>query len=261
MEREDKMDIVNTGITLRQIIRLRPLAVSVLEKESAFRFWDRLDEPLDAFCRNHGLDADPLRERIFALKPAPSDTDWTMKPLYVLIDRLTENHRAFREEVMPAIEAMLVEPDLPAYPDGYVIKLLLQEFRYFRQEFLKHMDEEESFLFPKIMRNEACFRHPKLGPQVYKGSVNLFLKLETHKPEAEFKRMFTSIRDKLRNQPLQPSSAALARNVEDALESFEARLFEHADLETEVLFPLAGRLEQELYESSAPGLSRFPGNQ
>ena len=247
--------------TLRLILRIRPLAIAILERESAYKCWDHLDESLSGFCSHFDLDADSVLNRIANLPQAEAGTDWAAKPLYYLIDHLTQNHADFREREMPAIAEMLEAARLPAYPDGYVVKLLVQEFQHFRGEFLKHMDEEETFLFPKIMRNEACYRYRELGPEVYKGSVNLYLKLEIHKPEVEFKHMITSIREKLRNHLLHRPAAALAERTLAALESFEKRLLAHADLETDVLFPRAGRLEQELYESSVPGLSRFPGDQ
>jgi iron-sulfur cluster repair protein YtfE (RIC family) len=252
---------ITVNTQLRRVIRFRPLAIALLERESAFHCWEHLDQPLGRFCADRGLNAESLAQRLNALPPVSQDTEWKTMPLYYLIDHLTRNHAEFRERDMPSIALMLEEQRLPAYPDGYVVKLLIQEFRYFQQEFIKHMDEEETFLFPKILRNEACFRHPKMGPEIHKGSVNLFLKLETHKPEVEFKRMLAAIREKLRNQLLQQPAADLAQRVTDALETFEKKLLAHADLESDVLFPLAGRMEQELYESSAPGMSRFPGDQ
>ena len=95
----------------------------------------------------------------------------------------------------------------------------------------------------------------------YRGSVNLYLKLETHKPEEEFKRMIVSIREKLRNQHMHRPTLELAQRAQAAMDAFAERLLAHAGLETEVLFPRAGRLEQELYEGSAPGLSRYPADQ
>jgi iron-sulfur cluster repair protein YtfE (RIC family) len=253
------MTITSTS-TLRRVLRLRPLAVAVLERESAYKCWAHMDDTLESLCASLSLDSESMVNRLSNLPPVSADTEWNTKPLYYLIDHLTRNHCDFREKDMPSILAMLERERLPAYPDGYVIKLLVQEFRYFQQEFLKHMDEEEAFLFPKILRNEACFRHRELGPEAYKGSVNLYLKLETHKPEMEFKRMITSIGEKLRNQLMNKPTADLTHEMQNALESFAVRLNDHADLETDVLFPRAGRLEQELYESSLPGYSRFAGN-
>lgn len=261
-EQESKMSITINS-TIREIMRDRPLAIRVLEEDSGHKCWLHPDLPLAAFCDKLGLDSGSLLVRLTNLPAVLPDTPWASKPLYHLIDHLTDGHREFRERDLPSIAALLNTSldtsALPAYPQGYVVKLLMQEFDYFREEFIRHMDEEETFLFPKIMRNEACFRHPEMGPEIHKGSVNLYLTLENHKPENEFKRMLTSVREKLRNRMPDESVDALAAKLQTALESFESRLIAHADLETNVLFPLAGRLEQELYESAAPGISRYPG--
>ena len=253
--------ILSSSQTLKQILRQRPLAAQILEAELGFLFWDRMETPLSNLCATLGLDSHFLLEKIVTLPVPTPDTDWDRQPIYWLIDHLTLNHLAFREKDMPAILALMEEERLPAYPDGYVVKLLIQEFLHFQADFQKHMAEEEEFLFPKIMRNEACFRHPEIGPEVFKGSINLYLKLETHKPEEEFKRMIISIREKLRNQHLLSPTAELAQRAQAALDGFAERLLRHAALETDVLFPRAGRLEQELYENALPGVSRFPGDQ
>lgn len=246
--------------TVRQILKQRPLSVEILEKEFGQLAWERMESPLHDLCSDRGVDSGSLLEALMGLPPLPEDTEWGKHPVYWLIDHLTREHAAFRDSDMPAIQDMLIEERLPAYPDGYVVKLLQQEFRHFQDDFLKHMAEEEEFLFPKIMRNEACFRFRELGPEAYRGSVNLYLKLETHKPEDEFKRMIVSIREKLRNQHMHRPAAEIARRTQAALDSFSERLAVHADLETRELFPRAGRLEQELYESSIPGVSRYPGD-
>jgi len=253
--------ILSSSQTIKQILRQRPMAAEVLEEEFGYLFWDRMEIPLSNLCSSVGRDTHSVLEKILALPIPRIDTDWEKKPLYWLIDHLTLDHIDFREKDMPAILAMMEDERLPAYPEGYVVKLLIQEFRHFQADFHKHMAEEEEFLFPKIMRNEACFRHRELDPETFKGSVNLYLKLETHKPEEEFKRMIISIQEKLRNQHLSRPVAELAQRTQTALDSFAERLLKHAALETDVLFPRAGRFEQELYENIVPGLSRFPGDQ
>lgn len=251
---------ITSGTTLRGLLRLRPLSIVILEKHAGYRVWHRLEETLSAFCGEFGIDSDALLAGLSNLPSVPPDTDWDARPIHELIDHLTGNHADFREKDMPAIASKLERVRLPAYPDGYVVKLLLQEFRHFQQEFLGHMDEEEVFLYPKMMRNEACYRFPELEPEAYKGSVNLYLKLGNHRPEDEFRRMIISVGEKLRNQMMHRPAAELTRETLKALESFESRLLAHVELETANLFPRAGRLEQILYENSAPGLSRFPGD-
>jgi regulator of cell morphogenesis and NO signaling len=253
--------IYSSSQTIRQFLRQRPMALELFETEFGALFWNSMETPLGNLCREAGVDVAPLMARISELAIPPEDTDWAAKPIHWLVDHLTLEHDRFREQDMPAIGEMMNEEKLPAYPDGYVVKLLLQEFRHFEADFRKHMAEEEEFLFPKILRNEACYRHRELGPEIHRGSVNLYLKLETHKPEDEFKRMIVSIREKLRNQHLDRPASEIATRVQAAMDAFSERLLIHADLETQVLFPRAGRLEQELYESAAPGLSRYPGDQ
>ena len=56
------------------------------------------------------------------------------------------------------------------------------------------MDEEEEFLFPKFMRNEACFRFRELSPEAYKESVNIYLATQIPLAEKEFRRNLAEIR-------------------------------------------------------------------
>jgi hypothetical protein len=161
------------------------LAVETLEHEFGSLIWDRMETPLHELCSSKRLDTHSILEKIIALPVPTADAHWDNMPIYWLVDRLTLDHVAFRDTDMPPIFALMEEERRPVYPDGYGVKLLIQEFRHFQADFTQHRAEEEEFLFPKIMRNEACFRFPDLGPEVFRGSVNLFLKLETHKPEAE----------------------------------------------------------------------------
>lgn len=253
--------IPSSSQTIRRILRQRPLAVEILEKGFGSSVWDKMEERLDALCSFAGMDSHSLLEQIVALPVPPIDTRWERKPIYWLVDRLSLDHVSFREADMPSILALLGRKRAPAFPDGYVVKLLFQEFLHFETEFTKHMDEEEEFLFPKIMRNEACFRFPELEPEVFRGSVNLYLKFERHKPDEEFKHMIVSIREKLRNQSMHRPTLELAQRAQAAMDGFAERLIAHASLESDVLFPWAGRMEEELYENSAPGISRYPSDQ
>jgi iron-sulfur cluster repair protein YtfE (RIC family) len=236
--------VFDLSTPIGRIIRLRPAALTILEPESQYGCWSRLDDSLARFCAAYRKDPSDLLARLLGMPPVPADTDWAAVPLYRLIDHLTQNHREFREKDMPSIDALLETQRLPAYPDGYVVKLLLQEFRHFRKEFLKHMDEEEAFLFPIILRDEARSRHPGLEVGDFQASANLYLRMETHTPEAEFKRMITSIQEKLRHQLMHRPAAELAAKVQEALDGFAVKLKAHADLEEDVLSPRAVRLKR-----------------
>jgi glucan phosphorylase len=89
-------------------------------------------------------------------------------------------------------------------------------------------------------------RHWEPDPEVFRGSVNLFFKLETHSPEEEIKRLIVSIREKLRNQLMHEPTAVLARRIQTALDGFADRLFRHA---------LEGHIEGVTGWSIGPGMN------
>lgn len=249
---------IGTTTTLGRIIRLRPLAVADLEKVGRYRLWDNLNLTLGEFCLLAETDEQALLASLRQLTPARIGIDWRTKPIYHLIDHLTAEHDAFCHKHMPNLHRLLDVEQAPALPDRFALRPLQMAFGQFDRDFRAHMNEEEDFLFPKIMRNEACFRYRELSPEVYKGSVNLYLSTHTHPAEEEFRRTFTELRDAARGLKVQESMHAHLVEAVEALEAFGARLIAHACLEEEELFPRAGRLEQELYESAAPGVSRYP---
>ena len=249
---------IDKATTLRQIIRSRPMAVEALERASLHEMWNRLDQGFSDYCESLDLDLGRLRNDLAATEPAQDDSDWDARPIYHLIDFLTQQHDRFRQVDMPAIIHMLRLHGIPNFPDKYVFRLVEQEFLAFREELLGHIEEEETFLFPKIMRNEACFRFNGLQPEVYKGSVNLYLTTRTRKPEEEFNRTLVDLKDKLRNLRVGEGTADRFNRVMTALDIFDSMLVAHTGMENRYLFPRAGRLEQELYEGILPGISRFP---
>jgi iron-sulfur cluster repair protein YtfE (RIC family) len=252
------MDIDN-ATTLRHIIRYRPMAVEVLERAAQHEMWNHLDHGFHDFCATLALDQARLHGELVSVEPAHSETDWDANPIYHLIDFLIQHHARFVEMDMPAILHLLKVNGIPNFPDKYVFNLVEQEFLAYREEFLEHIEEEEIFLFPKMMRNEACFRFKGLQPEVYKGSVNLYLASRRRKPEVDFNRALVDMKDKLRNLRVGEATANRLEKIKVTLENFDSKLASHTGMENQFLFPRAGRQEQELYEGIMPGFSRFPG--
>lgn len=243
---------------LGKIIRMRPMAVEILERFGRYRLWDNLDMPLEGYCRLAEADEVQVQAALQGLSPADPATDWKAKPIYHLVDRLTEEHESFRHRHLPRLHSLLDMEQAPPFPGRAALRPLQSAFGGFDREFRRHMDEEEDFLFPKIMRNEACFRYRELSPEAYRGSVNLYLAAPNHPVEEDFRRTFACIRDAARGTAAGASLRAHLDRALESLEDFGHRLDAHAKLEEESLFPRAGRLEQELYESVAPGVSTYP---
>lgn len=248
-----------SAITLGEIIRKRPLAVESLERFGRYRLWDNLGLSLGGYCRLVEADEAQVMAVLNGLAPVDPATEWIGKPIYHLVDRLTGEHADFRLMHLPHLHRLLDVEQAPHFPDRSALSPLQSAFTEFDHEFRRHMDEEEGFLFPKIMRNEACFRFRELSPEIYRGSVNLYLASQDHPVEEAFRRAFAGIRDAARKME---AGALLRAHLDlalEGLEDFGRRLDAHAALEEESLFPRAGRLEQELYANVAPGVSAFPG--
>jgi regulator of cell morphogenesis and NO signaling len=239
------------SLTLRELIRSRPAGIGILEEMAGGTFWDRMDLTLSEFCRESDLSAEAVQHRIAGLPENPTHQDWPRLPLYSLIDFLTAGHRGFRARDLPEIHRLLETLRLD-FPAGQAsLETLLGEFTAFRQEFSWHMEEEEEFLFPKILRTEASVRHPELYPEVFKGSIGMFSSSQLQEPEHRFHQIVTDLSERLRGLVSDALHLATAKSALSAMQGYEARLKAHVYMECEILFPRALAMEASLLQRNA----------
>jgi regulator of cell morphogenesis and NO signaling len=236
------------SLTLREVIRSRPLAIGVLEEKAGASFWNRLDAPLEEFSRETDLDLAGLGHAIASLPENLERKDWAALPLYYLIDYLTSGHRLFRTRDLPEVHRLLdnLRIEFPAGNES--LETLLREFTSFRREFAWHMEEEEEFLFPKILRIEASLRHPELYPEVFKGSIRIFSAQQLQGPEQLFHDLISDLSQRLNGLVSDALDLAMAREALAAMHGHEASLKAHAFLEMELLFPRALAMEASLLQ-------------
>lgn len=234
------------NMTLREIIRNRPLVIGILEEITGGSFWKSLDTVLEAFCKESRLDLPPLRNRIADLPANRTRQDWKELPLYFVVDHLTTDHRTFRSRDLPEIHRLLegLRQDFPA--NGEDLDSLLAEYKGFRRDFSWHMEEEEEFIFPKILRTEASLRHPDLYPEVFKGSLRMYAQIQKHGPEEGFHDLVSGLTSKLRGMVSNVSQLPLIKDTLAALQGYEARLRAHTVIESEILFRRALAMEDSL---------------
>lgn len=238
-------------LTLRQWVRRRPSTVAVFEDVGGEPFWGRLDDTLADFCRALNLDSEKVRARLAAVEPAAAQEAWLTAPLYRLVDYLTENHAAFREYDLPRIERVLGVLRWELGLDSAPAEAALSDFHWFRQELQIHMEEEETFLFPKILRTEACLRHPELYPEVFKGSVSMYPQAQMHFPEEAFLEMLAALTLKVRILPYAHTHGRRLEEILSEILSLGTRLKAHTGLEAEILFRRAADMEAVLWKRSA----------
>lgn len=117
------------------------------------------------------------------------------------------------------------------------------------------MDEEESFLFSKILRTEACLHDPDLYPEVFKGSIAAFPPSHIHLPEETYREMLNSLSRKVIALPIDHIKAAPMREILATLPAFGSALTAHTKLESEILFPRAAETEDVLRNRAANRMS------
>lgn len=238
-------------LTLREMIRSRPLGVGILEELTGGAFWGHLDANVAAYCRENKLDLKDLHHHFAGLPANLERQDWREIPIYFLVDHLTANHRDFRRHDLPDIHRLLesLRQELPQGQDE--MDGLISEFKAFRRDFNWHMEEEEEFIFPKILRTEASLRHPDMYPEVFKGSIKMFLQVQLHDPEETYHELVSSLAVRLRGIISDVSQLPLVKDALAALQAYEARLRAHTYIEAEILFPRAVAMEDSLLRRNA----------
>ncbi len=242
---------MQTDLTLRHWLRNRPATLKVFEELAGHGIWKELDATLPVFCRSFSLQILDVHNLLLATTPATEHEDWLAKPLYLLIDHLTANHTGFRESDLPKIERLLDILKLEMGMASAPVEEAHAHFRSFRQEFTWHMDEEETFLFPKIMRTEACLRYPELYPEVFKGSVSMFPPAQIRLPEEAFHEMLGALMQKVRAVPMSHVHTDPMHELLGELVSYGSKLKAHTYLETDILFRRAAKMEEVLLKRSS----------
>jgi iron-sulfur cluster repair protein YtfE (RIC family) len=232
-------------ITLQEILRIRPRAIDALEDAAGTDCWSAMDGTLREFASSHGKDPETLLHIIANLPVDPHGTPWAEKPLSRLLDRLTVDHQRFRGIDLPDLEALLFRSDASEFPPGYPLESIRNAFHAFKIDFLLHMEEEESFLYPHILRAEACLRHPDLSSEIFRGSVSAFGTTLLRTPEAEIKDLAKRL-DALAGDFPRGGEPGKADAVDTRVKDLVRILTAHADLETGALVPATLQIERAL---------------
>lgn len=240
------MDIT-AKTTLRELLRERPAAVPILEAVAGDRCWRRLDETLADFLAEEGADEAPVltRLRAMVMESTSAEQDWRLAPMYLVLDRLLESHRNFRERSFPNLLAMTTPERGCSAEESAFLNNAAREIRDFQADFLPHMEEEETYLFPKVLRTEACLNHSDLMPEIFTGSVAAYPPSLLQSPEERVMEMLSDLRKRVAEAG-GPAVQALAERLGTALEAFETDLHDHARLEMEILIPRAREMEAAL---------------
>ncbi len=241
---------------LRSLLKLRPMAIALLDKRK-LRYWDSLDKPLgDLFRREAGREGgsmeDFLDEVSYTRVPA-QDSDWSAMPLYTLIDYLTHDHRNLLLQEIADISHLFDVHTLADDEEARLLRPFQREFQAWVRDFQAHVEQEESYLFPKVLRYEACLRDRNVHPEFHRGSIQTYMANREAQVGRQFYKACESFARRLEAHAAAHPDSPAAEELSDTAARLNAKLAAHYDLESKTLYVAARELERSLYNMSIDG--------
>jgi iron-sulfur cluster repair protein YtfE (RIC family) len=217
-------------------------------------FWSDPGKPLKDLFRDQdaGSLADCVEELSHMQVPA-SDCFWPEVPAAYLLDYLTQEHRETFFNCVTDIQYLLDLQSLADPESVEEIRSLQRDFRRFTQELDAVTDIEETQVFPRILRYEACLRDPRVHPEFQRGSLHIAIANRMSRFSVRRQRVFQDFLNRVRKaegaSPNHPGMPHLAQRLDE----FRQGLSAHEELEFETLFPMALEMERTLYNLSIEG--------
>ncbi len=246
-------NLITSETQVREVLRIRPMASELLAKTSV-NFWNNPSKPLADLFRNKPMGKlIDLVEEIGNLPVPAEDCLWKELPIAYLLDFLTQNHRDFYLNFVNDIEYMF---DLQSAADpksSLELRSLFSDFRKFVAELQSITELEETQIFPRVLRYEACLQDPRVHPEFQKGSLQIVIANRMSRFSFRRKYFFPAFLERvgqLGQNGLDPSGTI---TLIQRLEEFHAELLEHELLEFDTLFPMALEMERTLYNLSIEG--------
>lgn len=213
-------------------------------------FTDFQDQSLEDVCKLRNLNLEKVLldlEDWIQLRNQPSISDLQNLPADLLIAFLKSGHQQFLWERLPYMMGIIEALDNSDFTSPEIAEDLKMVFPLFAEDFIHHIHEEEDTLFDYTLQLLDVVKKRKNPANVYfkMKSNSIFKFAEEHLEEDDDMR---GIREFTCNYHL-PTSAGLKQRVIYAeLQAFEAELKKHAQIENELLFPKALKLEKQVHK-------------
>lgn len=241
------------GTPTATVLRKRPLAISIFEKHGMDP-WDPNFPTISELCASRNLSMDVFFAEMKSLPEPGEDTDWKNRPIYEMLDYLTRDHDELLNGLLPEIGRTLSR-EAAGDSESYLrLHRLVEEWPEFSASLREHIQEEELFLFPKILQYDHCLRRKGCHPDFSGGSVNVFVALRMLGNE---KRQLAGVKrflnDVLFSRAACDRPGSLESCLEPLLEELQAKLLNHSGIETNILFPMAKAVEKAMMDLRISG--------
>jgi len=207
--------------------------------------------PLDAVCKNKNLETEVVieeLEKIVRQIPSNAAIDFDSWDIDFLTDYVLNIHHRYLIKALPAVKEQIrkfLDGHLKNYPDLAILEVIINRFM---KEIPPHMKKEEEIFFPYIKQIYHAHKHREsyarlLIKTLRKPLEEVMLKEhETVGSDLHLLRMTT-------NNYTPPGNACITHKVTFAkLKELDKDLVQHIHLESNILFPKAIKMEQELLQ-------------
>lgn len=225
-------------------VKFRPACLGAIYQRGCDP-WAEGDTTLEELGARGGDRTQDLIQELLSLPVPDRNSPWEKLPAYYLIDYLTNEHREILHEDLPSVRGIL-DMHFDESSGGGLFWLLVDSFHRFTDILRAHIQEEEDYLFPAILKNEYALRyggpaqrikpvagHVLASPAIIRGEERLDAALD------EWTRA-VGIHNEIRDRP------KIAEMAARAMQNLEQKLRAHGVLEKKALYPIAARIENEL---------------
>lgn len=210
-------------------------------------FYDHTEDTLEQVCLARKIKIEKLINTLESINKNSEEEKIALElyPIELIIKYLQHVHHIFIKEKLPYL-AHLVE-QLPLIPEyKAVIKDLKLTFPLFVEDFIQHVYEEEDSIFAHVLLLNKIRQSKNILKYVEK--VNLLsLEAEAKKHDIGEEDELTEIREITQNYQLKVEHIQWDVLMK-ALLDFERSLIIHAQIENEIFFPKALKLESKVFQ-------------
>lgn len=205
--------------------------------------------PLEIVCQNKNLDTDDVIKELQSVviqPPSNAAIDFDDWDVDFLADYILNVHHRYLHRALPEINeqtARFLEEHRKKFPELEEIEVIMH---HFLKEIPPHMRQEEEIFFPYIKQISHAYKHTESYARLLIRTLRKPLEevmLKEHEVTgANLHRLRT-----ITNNYTPPQNACLTHKVTFAkLRELDNDLVQHIHLESNILFPKAIAMEQEL---------------
>lgn len=209
--------------------------------------------PLDIVCKNNNVDVEVLLteiQKVLRQSSSNAAIDFDSWNIDFLTDYILNVHHRYLKRALPEIKEHInrfLEGHRKKFPELEVLEVIINRFM---KEIPPHMQQEEEIFFPYIKQIYHAHKnresYAKLLIRTLRKPLEEVMLKEHENTGANLHRLRT-----VTNDYTPPEKACIAHKVTFAkLKELDNDLVQHIHLESNILFPKAIAMEQELLRES-----------